>query len=423
MTIGFIGLGKLGLPCALAMSAELNQRVFGYDRNLEVARFIENKSVPYIESKVPDYFPKADIEFCDNVDEVVANSETIFIAVQTPHEKLFEGITPIPEERKDFDYSYLIAAVNELSESISRLEKRNLLIVVISTVLPGTMKEHILPILEPLRKYNLQFCYNPFFIAMGTTIPDFLNPEFILIGSQNKEESQRLENFYKRFIAAPCEKMQIESAELTKVAYNTFIGFKIVFANTIAEICSARGGNVDEVTNALTKAKSRLMSPKYLSAGMADGGGCHPRDQIAMSWLAKESNLSTDIFEYLAKARDSQTQRQAKIIIEQSQQSELPIIILGKSYKANINLTIGSPAILLANFLGTAGLKFTHYDPTIDQEDPPLKMAGCFFIATNHDIFKNYQFPKGSIVIDPWGNIVKNSSDITLIKPGREISV
>ena len=109
--------------------------------------------------------------------------------------------------------------------------------------------------------------------------------------------------------------MQIESAELTNVAYNTFIGFKIVFANALGEICETLGlGNVDEVTEALALATDRLISGKYLKAGMGDGGGCHPRDQIAMSYLAQKLNLSTDPFTWLAKSRDAQTLRQAEII-------------------------------------------------------------------------------------------------------------
>lgn len=419
--IGFVGLGKLGLPCALAISVKLNEKVFGYDKNKEIANYISNKKVPYIEARVPDFFPDAKIEFCENLDSVVRNSEIIFIAVQTPHEKLFEGVTPVPNEKRDFDYSYLISSINEISESIKRIKKKDILIVVISTVLPGTMKKHVLPVIDDLSEFNIEFCYNPFFIAMGTTIPDFLNPEFLLIGSNNKSSADKLANFYQKFIAAPAEKMKIESAELTKVAYNTFIGFKIVFANTIAEICSVRGGNADEITTALTKASTRLMSPKYLSAGMADGGGCHPRDQIAMSWLAQDANLSTDIFEYLAKARDSQTKRQAQIVVKHATSSKLPIVILGKSYKANINLTIGSPALLLSYFLDEIGIGYIHFDPTIDNQEPPLASPACFFIATNHDVFKEYDFPKNSVVIDPWGNVVKESNQIKVIKPGREI--
>jgi UDPglucose 6-dehydrogenase len=203
--------------------------------------------------------------------------------------------------------------------------------------------------------------------------------------------------------------MSIESAELTKVAYNTFIGFKIVFANALAEIVDARGGNVDEVTYALSKASHRLMSPKYLSAGMGDGGGCHPRDQIAMSWLAEDSDLSIDLFEFIAHARDKQTERQAEIIRP---------FILGKAYKENSPLTVGSPALLLEYFLTAKSINYESYDPWVDPEMKLPVEPRVYFIATKHKVFEEFRFASGSIVIDPWGYIEKQPG-VTLVKPGR----
>jgi len=422
MGIGFVGLGKLGLPCALAVSSKLGEVVYGFDLSNKIADFIESKSVPYLEAEVDEYFKSAQIQFCKDLDYLVQQTEIIFVAVQTPHEKSFEGTTPVPAEKKDFDYTYLESSVKSLCNSIKRTGKRNVLITVISTVLPGTMRDRILPIIETVKDLDVEFCYNPFFIAMGTTISDFLNPEFVLIGSNKPDSNRRLENFYSKFLSAPTQNMSIESAELTKVAYNTFIGFKIVFANTIAEICAVRGGDSDQITQALAKAGTRLMSPKYLSAGMADGGGCHPRDQIAMSWLAQDAKLSTDLFGYLAEARDAQTNRQANLILEYSKLNDLPIVILGKSYKADINLTVGSPALLLAHFLVKLKAEFTHFDPTIDEDNPPLDNPACYFVATNHTVFKNYRFPNNSIVIDPWGNVVQNQTGVKIVRPGRSIN-
>ena len=108
--------------------------------------------------------------------------------------------------------------------------------------------------------------------------------------------------------------MELESAEITKVSYNTFIGFKIIFANAIGEIVDKIGGDADEVTSALACATDRIISSKYLSVGMGDGGGCHPRDQIARSSFAQKNKISTDLFELIAKSRDAQTLALAKYI-------------------------------------------------------------------------------------------------------------
>jgi UDPglucose 6-dehydrogenase len=349
----------------------------------------------------------------------VQDSEIIFIAVQTPHDAMFEGTVPVPEETRDFNYEYLRLATEEIAKALQKTPLKNIMIVVISTVLPGTMNTVVLPILEPFKE-RVEFCYNPFFIAMGTTIPDYLNPEFILIGSQNKESGLKLKKFYEEFLSAPAKPMLIESAELAKVAYNTFIGFKIVFANTLAEIVNVRGGNVDEVTDALAGATSRLMSKKYLKAGMADGGGCHPRDQIAMSWLAADAGISADIFGWLARARDMQTERQAKMISDLYREHQLPVVILGKSYKADINLTVGSPALLLSSFLNEMHVPHTFHDPFHPEHNKIPTVASIFFVATNHENFKNLDLPQFSYCIDPWGDAVKKSDNVKYYFPGRE---
>ena len=215
--------------------------------------------------------------------------------------------------------------------------------------------------------------------------------------------------------------MQIESAELTKVAYNTFIGFKIVFANTIAEICSKVGGDSDEVTDALAAANARLMSGKYLRAGMADGGGCHPRDQIAMSHLSKTLDLSVNTFDWLANARDSQTKRQMEIVNRFHKETNLPVVLLGKSYKKNVNLTVGSPADLLAHMLAQAEIDFTFYDPIVWPGQLEPGYPAVYFISCNHDLFKNLRLPKGSICIDPWGDAWIKTEEVRHIRIGREV--
>jgi UDPglucose 6-dehydrogenase len=417
--IGFIGLGKLGLPCAAALSVVGKKKIIGYDVNPAIREYVSTSKVPYQELQIEEFLPEADISLRDTIKEVVNESEIVFIAVQTPHDALFEGTVPVPDETKDFNYEYLRKATEDIAAALYENKTKKIIIVVISTVLPGTMNSVVLPILEPFGE-RVEFCYNPFFIAMGTTIPDYLNPEFILIGSRSAEAGAKLAKFYEDFLSAPARPMQIESAELAKVAYNTFIGFKIVFANTLAEIVGVRGGNVDEVTDALAGATSRLMSKKYLRAGMADGGGCHPRDQIAMSWLASDAGISTDIFGWLAKARDSQTKRQAELIRNLYNEHKLPVVILGKSYKANINLTVGSPSLLLSNFLTRMNIPHTFYDPYHIEHNEITKSPSIFFVATNHDVFKNLELPNNSFCIDPWGNAVKKSSNVKFFLPGRE---
>jgi UDPglucose 6-dehydrogenase len=418
LRVGMVGLGKLGLPCLLAMERHGGHEVYGFDTSPSVIAQIQRREVSFWEEGVNDYLKDSKISILNSAAALVENCDIIFVAVPTPHEKEFEGSTPTPANRKDFDYSFLESAALDLSRGLRDFPEKNPLIVVISTVLPGTMREKILPTLLRERE-NLRFAYNPYFIAMGTTISDFLNPEFFLIGSLNLPDGEDLARFYS-FIDARVMKMRIESAELTKVAYNTFIGFKIIFANAIAEIVDKRGGDADEVTSALSSANYRIMSGKYFSAGMGDGGGCHPRDQIAMSWLAKDCGLSYDIFESIAKGRDLQTENQAFMIVREALANKLPIVILGKAYKENSPLMIGSPAVLLTHYLSNMSIDFMSVDPFIEEIDHVFREPAVFFVATKHAVFSQLNLPQGSVLIDPWGFVkLESNMDIRVLRPGR----
>jgi UDPglucose 6-dehydrogenase len=402
MNIGFIGLGKLGLPCAAAMSVKTGKTINGFDVNPNIQQYIDDRKTPYIEGELEDYLAKAQFSIKDSVDGVLDSSDIVFVAVPTPHIERFEGNCPIPDDRADFDYSYLKDVAVKINDYLSRNTDKNLDIVIISTVLPGTIRSQILPLLTSIRD-GVNLFYNPYFIAMGTTIHDFLNPEFILIGRVS-EDSSRLVSIYKTFLSCPIVEITLESAELTKVAYNTFIGMKIVFANTLAEITEKIGGHVDEVTNTLSLASNRIISNKYMKAGMGDGGGCHPRDQIAMSWLANELDLSFDIFEMIAKARDNQSLYFAETLKKLQVERNQRVVILGNSYKKNVGITIGSPSILLQHYLKELNVNFIAFDPLQKEEELVCDGPNIFFVAIPHDVFKDLSLPMNSLVIDPWGN-------------------
>ncbi|MGH9879090.1 MAG: hypothetical protein ACRD5H_15790, partial [Nitrososphaerales archaeon] len=215
----------------------------------------------------------------------------------------------------------------------------------------------------------------------------------------------------------------IDNAEAIKVAYNTAIGAQIVLANTWMEIAHKMGLDVDVITNALKMANKRIAGWKYLSGGAGDGGGCHPRDCIALSYLAKKLDLSYDLFESLMVARQNQTGWLADLMEEYSARSKLPMIILGTSYKPETNLTIGSPSILLKNILESRGNKVTTYDPYVDGETSKLPNGpAVFLIGTKHPDFKEYNFPPGSIVLDIWRYIPNHKEGITIIPVGNPLA-
>lgn len=350
MKIGFVGLGKLAAPVALATQAAGHQ-VGGWDVSESVRAYLTERHLPYVEEGAQELLSESGLELV-KPEVLVEWADLIFCAVQTPHQPEFEGVTRLTDERADFDYDYL-------REALRNVDNAKCPIVVISTVLPGTLGSlgatHVL--------------YNPFFIAMGTTIPDFRNPEFVLVGTDGAHPGP-LREFYATIHDRPVFVTTIKTAELIKVAYNGYIGMKIAWANTMMEICHKTGADVDDVVDAISLATDRIISPKYLRGGMGDGGGCHPRDLIALSWLARELSLSYDIFGELMLCREKQTDWLASLVMNASAGWSTgvrdPVEILGKAYKPETALTVGSPATLLANILAEAGIEFEHTDPVVD---------------------------------------------------------
>jgi len=401
MNIGFLGLGKLGLPVALAIE-DKGHNVCGTDISPITLKGIRTKTLHYKEEGAQELLNKSNIQI-KNISDIVKDCDIIFVPIQTPHEEKYEGITRIPKERADFNYEHLKNGLRDLAiEAI--VQRKEIVVIIISTVLPGTIRREIMPVLNNY----IKLCYNPFFIAMGTTIQDFLNSEIILFGVENEEAAKKAEEFYKTINDKPFFKTTLENAELIKVVYNTFISTKISMINTVMETCHyLPNTNVDEVSKALSLCTNRIVSNKYLQGGMGDGGGCHPRDNIALSYLANKLDLSFNWYDMIMKQREHQTEWLARLIIQN--RNGLEINILGKSFKPETTLTLGSPSLLLKTILEEYGITIKIWDPYVDgniektaKEYGWNDRAQLFFIGTKHEAFHHFYFYKDSVIIDPF---------------------
>jgi UDPglucose 6-dehydrogenase len=411
VNVGFVGLGKLGLPAALAIESR-GHRVFGHDPAPHVATTLRTRTSPRPdEAGVPDLLAQTRIEL-RSLDDTLRDAELIFVTIQTPHESAFEGVTRLPAERRDFDYGPLCTGIESIAESLQRQGLARDVIVV-STVLPGTMRRLILPRLGAFGR----LCYNPFFIAMGTTVNDVLQPELVLCGADDVGAALRLEAFYGTLHDRCFRRVTIEDAELTKVLYNTWISTKIAFANTAAELAHRCGADVDRVMDSLLLDRRRVLSPSYLRGGMGDGGACHPRDNIALSWLSRERGMSHDWFESIMVQRERHTEWLAHTVIERA--AGRPIVVLGKAFKPESTIETGSPALLLIALLRECGAEVTAWDPHIDaQEEAPRASPACYVVATMHRAFEDFPFPRGSLVIDPW-RFVPDREGVEVVRIGE----
>ena len=326
-------------------------------------------------------FKRSDLEVTDLV-SVVAQSDIVFLAVQTPHQPEFEGTTKLGPDRADFDYKYLKDAIQSVAIAAQSLQKPTFL-AVISTCLPGTFRTQIVPLLNQY----IDYVYTPQFIAMGTVIKDYLNPEFALIGVDSDAAAMKLGAFYGSLFNVPHVITDITTAEGIKVSYNTWITAKTVIANVWGELCEKLNMNFNDMFKAWGLSTDRLISTKYMEAGMGDGGHCHPRDNIALSWLACKTN-SWDFFTDLMTAREMHEKFHADYIADLVDIYNLPVYILGKSFKPESNIETGSPALLLANILDTIypKLDYAHHEDMV-----PIAQ-GIYFIATKNDRYRKYDF-------------------------------
>ena len=346
MRIGFIGLGKLGKPVSEVMAE--HHDVVGYDINGH-----------------------------GTLEEAVVNKDIIFIAVPTPHDSRYDGKYPCSDlQPKDFDYSI----VNKVLEEINPLVTKNQIVVLISTVLPGTTTREFSP-----RITNARFVYNPYLIAMGTVKTDFIKPEMIMMGGDQSAISE-LEDFYKSMCI--CDRYirgTFEECESIKIFYNTFITTKITLSNMIQDVAVKLGNmNVDIVTKALAESTQRIMGPTYMKAGMGDGGSCHPRDNIALRWLAQELKLGYDIFDTIIHAREMQAKNMAIEILKHGNRVQFS----SNSFKPFVDQEDGSYSILVQGYVTELKGEVVHKDPEVyvqvHPNDPP--MEGVY----NFDPWENY---------------------------------
>lgn len=410
MKIGMIGLGKLGLPVALAIN-DKGHELKAYDLNAKVYEYLEKRAIPFKEEGTDELLANHTIETAE-VEDIVSWANLIFMPIQTPHEPQFEGATRIPEERADFDYTWLKSGIEQVANEAAQQQK-HVTLVVISTCLPGTYEREIKPLLN---KY-IHYIYNPFFIAMGTVVADFLNPEFVLLGLEDEPLHADLMGFYSSIHNKPLFPTDIATAEGIKVFYNTFITMKTVLANTYGEMAHKLGMNVDDIFSALSMATDRIISPRYLKAGMGDGGGCHPRDNIALSHLARQIDLSHNIFEDLMQAREDHAEWLAMMLANTQAETGLPIVILGRAFKPETNIETGSPAKLVSSILSEMKIPHQHSEDHMFNRThmhPPQ----IVLIGTQHERYRSYRFPKGSIVIDPFGYI-PDLKDVEVVRIGR----
>lgn len=420
-----VGLGKLGASMAAAIASR-GFNVIGVDVNHRAVDLLNAGHAPVEETNLEETIKASRQRLRATLShrEAILNSCITFVIVPTPS-----------DQRGAFSLQYATWAFREIGRALA--EKKDYHNVVLtSTVLPGSTRYGLLPFLEresgKMCGRDFGLCYSPEFIALGSVIHDFLNPDFTLIGEFDDRCGSQLEACYAEVMEnhPPCQRMTIENAELTKIAVNTFVTTKITFANMLADLCERiPGGDIDIVTNAL--GFDRRIGHRYLKGALGYGGPCFPRDNLALGFIAQALGSRAE----LAETTDRANRALPEKIIERLRpliQKGTTVAILGLAYKPLSHVVEESQAIYLAKALSKAGARVVAYDPmagetartelrdqalVLDSLKDCLAQADIVLITTPDPAFQRLtpadfnSMKSGITVVDFWRILDKQLAD------------
>ena len=416
MNIGVIGSGYVGLVAA-ACFAEMGNTVTCVDIDVKKIKALKNGIIPIYEPGLDDLViknsSKKRLIFTHNINDALISSEVVFIAVGTPM-----------GDDGSADLKYVLNVAKSIGENISR----HIVIVNKSTVPVGTadkVRDSIQKYLD-IRKTNLTFdvVSNPEFLKEGAAIKDFMHPDRVVVGSNNKDSLNLMRNLYAPFTVSSDRfiSMDIRSAEMTKYAANAMLATKISFINEISNICERVGADVNEVRKGIGS-DSRI-GYKFIYPGCGYGGSCFPKDVRALINIAEKHNYNPNLISAVEKVNDNQKEVLfAKVIKEfGSDLSGKKIAIWGLSFKPETDDMREAPSINLIKSLINAGASVNAYDPQaiteaefylsgydvnyFDSKYEALKNVDAIVLVTEWKEFRSPDFNqihslmKGNIFID-----------------------
>lgn len=415
MKISFIGLGKLGLPLATNF-AKNTHHVIAIDKNTKLIEKLKQGELPWIEKDLDKNLKMSTnfIEYTNNVESVV-NTDATIILVNTPSNK------------KDGSFSNLFVeeVIRDVALELKRKNKKNHLFILSSTVMPTSINNNFIPLIESLNDWKVNedfgFCYVPDFVAIGQVIFDFENPDFLLIGQSNKMYGDIVENLYKSIIKNNTKivKLSISEAEISKVALNAYITTKISFANYLGVLCERLDSsiNVDNVTN--TIGLDSRIGTRYFKSGASYGGTCFPRDTWAFMKISTNLGLSAFQMEANEKINDLTD----KVILNKILQKNIKKVgFLGLGFKPGTSVVTEGLAIKLMRLLTGKGYDIYCYDKfPVSYENLQKEFEGDFIL--NCDSIEEIGKKVELVIIcnnDPEYLNIKNY-DISVIDPWRVI--
>jgi UDPglucose 6-dehydrogenase len=392
--ISVFGIGKLGFPI-VACFASKGYRVIAYDVSPETVEAVNKREPNVNEPGLVEILAKpCDLSATSDFKFAVENTEVTFLVVPTPS-----------QEDGSFSTKYAEAAAEQIAEGIKNKETYHL-VVLTSTVLPGATEEKIKTVLEKVsgKKCCQDFglCYSPEFIALGSVIRNFLNPDVVLIGESDPRAGELLAEVYQNVCEndPPVVRTTISNAELAKISLNAYVTMKISFANVLSELCERIPGGDAEAVSRMLGYDSRI-GRKYLSGALAYGGPCFPRDNKAFSFFARTVGCEARLAEATDKENEHQNERMV-IMVRQiiGEVADKKIAILGLTYKPDTDVIEESAAVKITLTLLDEGARLAVYDPAgMENAKKVLGEEGVHYASSAKDCLKDAEL---CILATPW---------------------
>jgi UDPglucose 6-dehydrogenase len=397
MKITLIGAGYVGLVTGACL-AKFGNKVTLLDIDKKKVDLINNKKSPIYEENLDSLLKNYKINATTEYKDVIPKSDLIFICVGTP-----------TKDDNSQDLSYIKSSINELSKYL----KQNQIIVIKSSVVPGTTEEIIIPYLE--KSTNLKcgkdffVAVNPEFLKEGCAVSDFLNPDRIVIGSRNDKAKVILNKLYNEF-NCPIVNTKIASAEMIKYASNAFLSTKISFINEIGNICKKLDIDVYDVAEGM--GYDKRIGRDFLNAGAGWGGSCFPKDVKALINKAKELGVKPRILESVLIVNENQPLKLIELLkVHSKTLKNKEIGILGGAFKPDTDDVRESRTIPVINELLKQDAIVKLYDPqatdNLKKLFPTIKYctaqealnADATIVLTKWEEFENLNF-SDKIIID-----------------------
>lgn len=379
MKASVIGLGKLGSPLAACLAAR-GLTVIGVDQDPRKVEAINQGQPPVHEPGLAEMLAQSEgrLTATADIEAAVRDTQISFIVVSTPS-----------DPTGGFSLRYVEPVCQAIGRALAEKKKSEYhLVCLTSTVMPGTTGGPVREMLEKAsgKKMGADFglCYSPEFIALGSVIRDFLNPDMLLIGESDARAGDLLQALY----AQVCEnkpsvaRMAFVNAEVTKLAVNTYVTTKISYANMLARICEKLpGANVDVITSAL--GLDTRIGAKYLKGAVSYGGPCFPRDNLALVQLAQQLGVPPDLAQTVDRFNRLQGIWLADLVQHRVQhRKQRTVGILGLTYKAGTDVVEEAVGFLLTNELASRGVNVLAFDPAYGKVSAPAVIANVSFATT-----------------------------------------